>query len=271
MRGYQLVLMNVVSVRKKGKGKFLRRRHGDGGCCSIGGLDLLGLGLLLCRGLLSLCLRGGVLERSDGGGLLDLGWVLVDLGGGLDRGLGLGLEQVTNTGRETTANFDGLGGLLLLSLLLLLLFGGSVLKTSKCKVDKPFLLGPPRWQQGQLQRRPRESRRRSQSQARVQPPCSRQEQQRRRQSRQRVRPPPWERSPQWQGRQGRPDRHDKSETSQGRHDTHLLLLLFLLGGLGSFGLLLTLERGEDLVQETGALGAVLLLCFSVSLKAGVSW
>lgn len=96
---------------------------------SSGGCGLSGLGRLFSLGLLSLgrlfnlgssgLTLSGVLEGSNGGGLLDLGRVLVDLGRGSDLSLGLGLEQVTDAGRETTTDLGGLGDLLLLLFLLL--------------------------------------------------------------------------------------------------------------------------------------------------------
>ena len=64
-----------------------------------------------------------VLEGSDWGGLIDLGWGLVNLSGRVDL-LGLRLEEVTNTGRQTTSNLGrrpGGPGLLLFLLLLILL------------------------------------------------------------------------------------------------------------------------------------------------------
>ena len=45
--------------------------------------------------------------------------MLIDLGGSGDFSLGLGLEEVTNTGGETTTDFGSLGSLLFLFLLLL--------------------------------------------------------------------------------------------------------------------------------------------------------
>lgn len=60
-----------------------------------------------------------VLKRSNRDRLIDLGWVLVDLGGGNDFAFGFALEEVTDTGRETTADLDTLGVLLLFLLFLL--------------------------------------------------------------------------------------------------------------------------------------------------------
>ncbi|KAH9857020.1 hypothetical protein C2E23DRAFT_806283 [Lenzites betulinus] len=92
-----------------------RRDDGCGGRC-------LDLGLLHCGGsrcgLRGLSLRSGVLQRSNGGGLLNLRGVLLDLGRGVVLGLGLRLEELANASRQATAD---LGRLLLLFLLLLLL------------------------------------------------------------------------------------------------------------------------------------------------------
>lgn len=80
----------------------------------------LNLGLFYCGGirlvLSSRSLSGGVLERRNGGGLLNLWGVLLDLGGSTVLSPGLGLEEVANTRRQTAAN---LGSLLFLLLLLL--------------------------------------------------------------------------------------------------------------------------------------------------------
>lgn len=85
----------------------------------------LGLGLLdRCRlrsRLLRHRLSGGVLQRSDRSGLINLRGVLVDLGGRRRLSLGLGLEEVADTGRKAAANLCG-RGLLLRLLLVLLLF-----------------------------------------------------------------------------------------------------------------------------------------------------
>ena len=82
----------------------------------------LNLGLLRCGssrcGLSGLSSR--VLERRDGGRLLDLRGVLLNLGRGVVLSLGLRLEEVTNTGRKATADLGLLLGLLLFVLLLLL-------------------------------------------------------------------------------------------------------------------------------------------------------
>lgn len=83
----------------------------DNGCssrCLDGGSNGLGGGLSSGLSL------GGVLERSDSLGLIDLGGVLVDLSRGGSLSSGLGLEDFSNAGRNATAKLD----LLLLSLLL---------------------------------------------------------------------------------------------------------------------------------------------------------
>ena len=104
----------------------LRGRGDNGG--SRGRLDL---GLLICnwcggrsrRGGLSGLSDGlsrGVLERSNGGGLLDLRGVLLNLSGGADLSLGLRLEEVADARRQTASDLGSLGLLLLLLFLLLL-------------------------------------------------------------------------------------------------------------------------------------------------------
>jgi hypothetical protein len=65
--------------------------------------------------------RGRVLEGGNWGWLLDLGWVLIDLGGRSGFRLGLRLKEVTNTRGEAAADFSLLLFLLLLFFLLLLL------------------------------------------------------------------------------------------------------------------------------------------------------
>jgi len=78
-------------------------------------------------GLFSRCLSGSgrlrsrVLQWSDGSRFVNLGRVLINFGGGCNLGFGLGLEEVTNTSGQTTANLGSLG-LLLLFLLLFFLF-----------------------------------------------------------------------------------------------------------------------------------------------------
>lgn len=82
---------------KQGKNKTTRLgRGGDNRCCRLrcgGGLRGLGRGL----------------ERSNRGGLLNLGWVLVDLGGDGNFFLGLRFEQVGDAGRNATSKLLGLG------------------------------------------------------------------------------------------------------------------------------------------------------------------
>lgn len=81
---------------KQGKNKTTRLgRGGDSGCCR-----------LRCGGGLRGLNRG--LKRSDRCGLLNLGWVLVDLGGDGNLFLGLGLEQVSDAGRDATSELLGL-------------------------------------------------------------------------------------------------------------------------------------------------------------------
>ncbi|KAI0673088.1 hypothetical protein C8Q78DRAFT_1022694 [Trametes maxima] len=95
------------------------RRSDNGG--SGGRLDLGLFGSSSGRRLRgSRRLSSRVLEGSDGGGLLDLRGVLLDLGRGVVLSLGLGLEEVANARRQTTADLRGLLLLLLLFLLLLL-------------------------------------------------------------------------------------------------------------------------------------------------------
>lgn len=90
-----------------------RSSRDDGGRRRSLNLGLLRCGSSRCR------LRGlssRVLEGSNGGRLLDLRGVLLDLGRGAVLSLGLGLEKVADTRRKTAADL----GLLLLFLLLLL-------------------------------------------------------------------------------------------------------------------------------------------------------
>ena len=99
-------------------GNPLCRRSDDGSSCGSNLSDRL---ISLCLGLSSRCIpRRRVLQRSDRLGLVDLGRVLIDLGGGGNLGLGPGLEQVTDTCGETTANLGGFGSHLGLLLFLLL-------------------------------------------------------------------------------------------------------------------------------------------------------
>jgi hypothetical protein len=82
-------------------GLILGLLNGSGGSNLLGGLSGRSL------------LRGRVLKGSNRGRLLNLGGLLLNLGRGRRLRLGLALEEVTDTGRETAANLDRL---LLLSL-----------------------------------------------------------------------------------------------------------------------------------------------------------
>jgi hypothetical protein len=189
--------------------------------------SLLGLGL--SSGLLS-----RVFKRSDGRLFLNLRWVFIDLGGGRSLGFGLCLEEVTNTGRKTAANFGGLGGLLVLLLffLLVLLLLLGLLGSDNGLSNRGFssglslfhrlsddgLLSLSNLSGGSLSR---------------------------------------------SSLGGRSDLGGRGLFSSSRGNLFLLLLL-LLGALGSFRLflnlaLLVLERSEELGKDTRALGAVLLL------------
>lgn len=85
---------------------------GDGG--GLGGSSSHGGRLGGLHLSLRLALVGGVLEGGNGGLLLNLRWVLVNLGGGGGLRLGLRLEEVADTRRQTTANLGSLGRLLVL-------------------------------------------------------------------------------------------------------------------------------------------------------------
>jgi hypothetical protein len=101
----KVVHINETSIRLSG--------GGDNRSRSWGSLSsLLSLDLLSSSGG---SLGGGILKRSNGSGLIDLGRVLVNLRGSSNLALRLALEEVANTGGETAANFSSLvRGLLIL-------------------------------------------------------------------------------------------------------------------------------------------------------------
>jgi len=105
------VIRSFIRFKKKGD------RHlcccGHDGCGRRGSLDGRGGG--------SNSIGRGVFERGNGSGLINLGWMFVNLGGRGDLLLGLGIEQSGEPAREATTEFKLERGLLVVLLLLFIL------------------------------------------------------------------------------------------------------------------------------------------------------
>src|SRR5262249_4995100 len=114
--------MKVVAAEIKVMVKSCSGRNNRGSSrSSFNGLSRLFCDGGGCRRRLS-SLRGDILQRSNRSRLVDLGRVLVHLGWGGDLRLGFGLEEVTNTGRQSTRHLGGFVGFFVLLRLVLLLF-----------------------------------------------------------------------------------------------------------------------------------------------------